>query len=193
MLPRIGVDGELYIGFLSGSAVRVARSVSLDTNGVPQFSSLLTAATVDAGYSYAWFPGNFRVPRIACIAVDPSDSKKVHAVWADKTNAVGSRVNVDLYWTMTEDATATTVSWRTPEIIMGGESIEGDQFFPWIEKDAHGRLHFLFIDGRRGRWAGANPHDAANGINARVDAPAPATLPSPCVGAERRNPARRTC
>lgn len=191
--PRIGADGELYIGGVSGLNIRLTRSTSLDTNGVPVFLTASTAATVQSGHNEDWYPGNFRVPRIACIAVDPSDSKKVHAVWADKTNAVGSRVNVDLYWTVTEDATATTVTWRTPEVIMGGESIQGDQFFPWIEKDAHGRLHFLFIDGRRGRWAGANPHDAVNGINARVDAPAPATLPSPCVGAERRNPARRTC
>jgi len=143
-LPRIGPDGELYISYWDYSTgFKLKRSL----DGGATISAPITIAT----YMDVWdigtadqFPGDFRVPPLGSIAVDPNDGT-VYAVYFDTTSSVGDEHNVDLYFTRSSDQGAT---WSTPWVINGDSDPARDQFFPWIEADATGRLHLLFFDTR---------------------------------------------
>lgn len=143
-LPRIGPGGELYISYWDGwSGFKMQRSL----DGGATVSSPITIATFMDGWDVGdavQIPGDFRVPSIGSISVDPGDGT-LYAVYHDTTSIVGDEYNVDLYFTLSTDQGET---WSTPWVINGDSDPPRDQFFPWIEVDASGRLHLLFLDTR---------------------------------------------
>ena len=143
-LPRLGPGGELYISYWDGwSGIKMQRSF----DGGATISAPVTIGTLMDGWDTGdavQIPGNFRVPSIGSIAVD-SDNGTLYAVYHDTTSTVGNEHNVDLYFTRSTDLGDT---WSTPWVINGDSDPPRDQFFPWIEVDAAGRLHLLFLDTR---------------------------------------------
>lgn len=142
-LPRVGPDGEAYVLYWDwNSQIRIFRSF----NGGASFGSSLHVATrMDVwGIDGTRFPGTFRVPPLAYLAVDPN-SGVLYCVYFDTTNVVSGNSNVDLYFTRSFDQGST---WSTPTVINEGTDPRADSFFPWIEVDNQGRLHMVFYDTR---------------------------------------------
>jgi hypothetical protein len=153
-IPRVGTNGELYVAGtnpLSPNQARLARSFELVSNGgAPKFdysaNPISDIATGLPGFVNSEVPGSFRVVNLPIIAVDPLQSKRVYCAYvrAESTAGPDGNVDVDVYVRKTDDASDQTIDWGD-EIRL---EIEGDQFFPWIECDAHGRVHLLFMDSR---------------------------------------------
>ncbi|MCK4873010.1 MAG: hypothetical protein KAS72_09820 [Phycisphaerales bacterium] len=143
-LPRIGPNGELYVCYWDWYADTVAIKRSL--NGGLSFTThhvatrMGTWSTADCPY----IAGYYRVPPLNYLAVDPNTGT-LYCVYFDLTNFVGGNGNVDLYLSVSTDQ---GTSWSTPHVVNGDSSPPGDQFFPWIEVDQHGRLHMVFLDTR---------------------------------------------
>ncbi|MCP4251617.1 MAG: tetratricopeptide repeat protein [bacterium] len=145
-LPRVGPNGELYIGYWdysgSGLAVRLIRSFD---GGNTLSSPLLIATRLDTwGVDGSRFPGDFRAAPLMGLAVDPNDGT-LYCVYFDTTSIVGGSRNVDVYFTKSTDQGST---WTTPVVINGDSNPPGDQFFSWIEVGRDGRVHVLFYDTR---------------------------------------------
>jgi len=142
-LPRVGPDGTLHVSSWDGSDRHVLRK---STNGGVTFGPSITIATrldVWDTQDGSRFPGNFRVPSINTLAVDPN-SGVLYAVYPDTTNIVGGNANVDLYFTRSDDDGQT---WSAPvALAIDGLLGVGDQFFPWLEVDGDGTLHLVYYD-----------------------------------------------
>ncbi|MGE0001590.1 MAG: sialidase family protein [Fimbriimonadaceae bacterium] len=143
-LPRVGPNGEVYVTYWDFSNGVMLRR-SLDGGGT--FSAPIRIATRMDVWSTEFnnirFPGSYRVPPIHTMAVDPV-SGHLYVVYFDTTNIIGGNRNVDLYFVK---STNQGVTWSTP-VRMPFRSLTtvGDQFFPWLEVDARGRLQLLFFD-----------------------------------------------
>jgi hypothetical protein len=143
--PRTGPNGELYIAYWDlADGVMIRRSF----DGGRTLSAPIRAATrrdfwplQQAG---SRFPGKFRAAPFAYLAVDPRNGT-LYVVYFDTTSVVNGRYDVDLYMTRSTDRGTT---WSVPKVINGDATPPGDQFFPWIEVDAKGRLHVVFYDTR---------------------------------------------
>jgi hypothetical protein len=156
-LPRIGPGGEVYVAYwdFSGDDFRIARSL----NGGSSYVDRLIAPRMDSwglGTDNNRFPGEFRVPAFAALAVHPQDGT-LYAVFPDTTDQVGGQFNVDVYFTKSFDQGDT---WLPPVILNGEGPFVGDQFFPWIETDSSGRLHVVYLDSRNT----SQPDSAADGL-----------------------------
>jgi len=151
--PRVGALGELYVGGKAddeGDAL-LARSFELvSAGGAPKFDftahPVSTVASPIQGSVSSDVPGSFRVINLPIIAVDPTQSKRVYCAYVRSEPFTEPEVNrdVDICIRKTDDASDQTIDWGD-EIRL---DIEGDQFFPWIECDEHGRVHLLFMDSR---------------------------------------------
>lgn len=142
-LPRVGPKGELYIAYWDfGSGVKLKRSL----NDGQSFTTHTIATRLDVWGTQdgSRFPGNFRVPSLNYLAVDPV-SGVLYCVYFDTTNIVNGQRNVNLYFTKSSDQGTT---WATPKVINNDSNPPGDQFFPWVEVDRSGRIHILFFDSR---------------------------------------------
>jgi hypothetical protein len=143
-LPRIGPGGELYVMYWDFWSEQVVMKRSL--NGGQSFtthnvaSRMFTWSTADCPY----IPGIYRVPPLSYLAVDPNDGT-LYAMWMDVTDFVDGGWNVDLYLSTSTDQ---GTSWSTPTPVLDDPVLNGDQFFPWLEVDKHGRLHVVFLDTR---------------------------------------------
>jgi hypothetical protein len=141
-LPRVGPNGEVYVAYWDANdEVMVQRSLD---GGVTVEPPVAVATRVDNSVWGDSFPGGFRVWPFSYIGVDPNDGT-VYCVWFDVTEVSGPERNVDLLLSRSTDA---GVTWSTPQIINGDSDPPGDQFFPWLEVDATGRLHLFFFDTR---------------------------------------------
>jgi hypothetical protein len=143
--PRTGPNGELYIAYWDLSdGVMIRRSF----DGGRTLSEPIRAATRKDVWPTQQiggrFPGRFRVPPFAYLAVDPRDGT-LYVVYFDTTAVEDGRFDVDLYLTRSTDRGTT---WSAPQVINGDGDPPGDQFFPWIEVDRKGRLHLVFYDTR---------------------------------------------
>jgi hypothetical protein len=142
-LPRVGPNGELYVAYWDFSfGMLLKRSL----NGGLSFTTHTIATRMDTWGTQdgSRFPGNFRVPPMCYIAVDPNNGT-LYAVYFDTTNILPNGRNVDLYFTK---STNQGTSWTTPVVINQDGNPPGDQFFPWIEVDESGRIHIVFFDSR---------------------------------------------
>ena len=142
--PRVGPAGELYIIYWDGAyGIRLRRSFdggrTLDP-AIRVAERLDTWPTSDGSR----LPGSFRAPPLSYFAVDPR-SGDLYCVYFDTTAFDGKQFDVDLYMTKSVDRGTT---WSVPKIVAANGHAPGDQFFPWIEVDHHGRLHLLFFDTR---------------------------------------------
>ncbi|HYO16204.1 MAG TPA: sialidase family protein [Thermoanaerobaculia bacterium] len=143
--PRTGPNGELYIAYWDlADGVMIRRSF----DGGRTLGEPIRAATRQDVWPTQQiggrFPGRFRVPPFAYLAVDPRDGT-LYVVYFDTTAVEDGRFDVDLYLTRSTDRGTT---WSTPQVINGDGDPPGDQFFPWIEVDRKGRLHLVFYDTR---------------------------------------------
>jgi tetratricopeptide (TPR) repeat protein len=140
-LPRVGPGGELYVAYWDNAyGVMLQRSLDGGTTVEPP----VTIATRMETWNDGCFPGDFRVPPLTSLAVDPRDGT-LYAVWFDTTGVAGGNANVDLYFSRSSDRGS---SWSAPRVVNGDSVPPGDQFFPWVEVDHRGRLHLLFYDTR---------------------------------------------
>ncbi len=143
-LPRVGPDGVLYVLYWDGDdGIKIWRSFN---NGGTLQGPFNVATRMDVwGVDGSRFPGDFRVPPMAYLAVDPNDGT-LYCVYFDTTNIVSGSSNVDLYFTTSVNQGS---SWTTPVVINQDDSSPpGDSFFPWIEVDRSGRIHMVFHDTR---------------------------------------------
>jgi len=143
-LPRIGPNGELYIVYWDAyDGVILKRSY----NGGGSFTTHTIATRLDTWGTQETtrFPGEFRVPPMNYLAVDPN-SGVLYCVYFDTTNYQSGNYNVDLYFTKSTDQGA---NWTTPVIINSDSFPPGDQFFPWLEVDRKGVIHMVFYNSRR--------------------------------------------
>lgn len=148
-VPRVGPGGELYVAFWNGlDGVQLLRSFDGGTT--------LEERTFIARRNDRWdnldgsrFPGRFRVPPLPYLAVDSVDGN-LYCVYFDTVRVVEGEADVDLLFTRSEDRGDTWTPARP--IPFGARDPDrpwtGDQFFPWIEIDALGRLHLVFYDTR---------------------------------------------
>jgi hypothetical protein len=142
-LPRVGPDGELYVAYWdTGPGMMLKRSL----DGGLSFTTHTIAVRMDVwgAQDGSRFPGQFRVPPLCYLEVDP-DSGVLYAAYFDTTDYVGGQANVDMYFTKSVDQGTT---WDTPVVINGDADPPGDQFFPWIEVDREGRVHIMYLDTR---------------------------------------------
>lgn len=142
-LPRVGPQGQVYVAYWdAGNAMMLRRSF----DGGESFGPAIVVAQRmdDWGIGGSRFPGDFRVPPLNYLAVDPNDGT-LYCVYFDTTNMVSGNYNVDLYFTKSTDQGAT---WTPPVVINQDGDPPGDQFWPWIEVDAGGTLHMVFYDTR---------------------------------------------
>jgi len=142
-LPRVGPNGELYVAYWDvGSGVKLARSL----DGGQTFTTHHIATRMDVWSTQdgSRFPGDFRVPSLTYLAVDPNNGA-LYCVYFDTTGWVGGNRNVDLYFCKSVNQ---GTSWTTPVIINGDANPPGDQFWPWLEVDDNGRIHMVFYDSR---------------------------------------------
>ena len=141
-LPRVGPNGEVYVVYWDfGAGVKLKRSLN---DGAFTTHTIATRMDVWGTQDGSRFPGNFRVPPLNYLDVDMNDGT-LYAVYFDTTNIVDGNANVDLYFTKSIDR---GTRWTTPVVINGDNDPPGDQFFPWIEVDDHGRIHIVFLDSR---------------------------------------------
>jgi len=143
-LPRIGPNGELYIVYWDGgTGMKLKRSY----NGGQNFTTHTVATRLDVWGTQdgSRFPGWFRVPSMLYLAVD-QNTGTLYAAYFDTTNVVMGQHNVNIYFTKSTDQ---GTNWTTPVVINGDWFPPGDQFFCWLEADAYGHLHMVFLDSRR--------------------------------------------
>jgi hypothetical protein len=145
-LPRVGPNGEVYVAYWDfDDGVKLKRSL----NGGASFTTHTIATRMDVWGTQdgSRFPGQFRVPSLNYLDVDPNTGT-LYAVYFDTTNIVDGQSNVDIYFCKSFDQGTT---WSTPVVINGDNDQPGDQFFPWIEVDQQGRVHVMYLDSRHTR------------------------------------------
>lgn len=140
-LPRVGPEGNVYVAFwnFNNQTFQIRRSL----NGGDSYlanQTLLTRVGTWGTNDCPFIPGNFRVPPLPSIAVDPVTGV-VYCVSFDSGNLVGSNRNVDLFFQRSENGGAT---WTSPVPLFRRTDFSRDHFWPWIEVDHSGRIHLLF-------------------------------------------------
>ena len=144
--PRVGPNGELYVLMIDVLATeRVLLQRSFDGGATIEPAVEIVRRADTWGFQDgSRFPGRFRVPQLVFLAVSPVDGT-LYCVYFDTTSIVGGNANVDLYFMRSDDLGST---WTAPVVIHGDSDPPGDQFFPWLEVDATGRLHLAYFDSR---------------------------------------------
>lgn len=141
-LPRVGPDGTVYISYwdyLDGHRLRRSTDGGQTMSAPIRITTLLDLWDI---FSSPQVPGNFRVPQLPALAVDPVEGT-LYCVYFDTSAVVGSDADVDLFLTRSDDDGST---WTAPVVISADPDPPGDQFFPWLEVDSSGRLHLLYLD-----------------------------------------------
>lgn len=145
-LPRTGPSGTVYILYWDfDDGIWMRKSL----NGGQSLTSPVRVATrMDVwGIDGTRFPGSFRVPPLAYLAVDPTD-ETLYVAYFDTTQVSSGNRDVDIYFTRSSDGGAT---WTTPTIANGDVgNARADSFFPWLEVDRTGRIGMLYYDTRHG-------------------------------------------
>lgn len=143
-MPRVGPNGGLYAADWDGNLEhRLIRSLDGGVTIDPP-RTLATRLDLWSTAETSHVPGSFRVAPLPYLAVDPNDGA-LYAVYADSTGTSGGEENVDLYFTRSNDGGQ---SWTVPRVIHGDSTPPRDQFHPWLEVGADGRLHLAFFDTR---------------------------------------------
>lgn len=140
--PRVGPEGNVYVSFwdFSSDQFRLRRS----TNGGTSYLAAQTLLTRVGSWGTGdcpIIPGNFRVPAMPCIAVDPVTGN-VYSMSFDSGNLVGGNRNSDLFF---QKSTNGGANWTSPVPLFRNTGLSRDHFWPWIEVDRTGRIHVLFF------------------------------------------------
>lgn len=168
-VPRIAQDGTLYIAYWYGPKYLLARSgdggftftvetiadrkACCDPVDCP-VSCDCTATCWSTSKANSLFPGGFRVSPFLGFAIHPVNDT-LYAVYMDLASVSGNEANIDLYFSKSFDAGS---SWTDPVVINSEGPNTGDQFMPWLEVDAAGRLHVVFFDTRNTLQQDSDPN-----------------------------------
>ncbi len=141
--PRTGPGGMLYVAYYDFvTQMLIRRSF---TGGATIGPPRLVANRLDSwGIDGSRVPGNARVLSLAGLAVDQTDGT-LYYVYPDTTSIESNGYNLDVYFTKSTDQ---ALHWTTPVVVNSDSALPADQFFPWVETDAQGRLHMIFYDSR---------------------------------------------
>ncbi len=142
--PATGPDGEVYVTYSDFNDLIVFQR-SLD-GGATLEPAVTAAVRMDVWDTQdgSRFPGRFRVAPLPFLASSPVDGT-LYCLYFDTSEVTVGQANVDLYLTVSSNRGDT---WSTPAVINGDGDPPGDQFLPWIEVDAAGRVHVVFFDSR---------------------------------------------
>ena len=144
-LPRVGPNGELYVmGWDFGNEFFLRRSFDGGQTLSPPITVVVRMGSWCAFGGINVFPGQFRVPSLPSFGVDPNNGN-LYCVYPDITNVVMGQDNVDIYFTRSVDQGST---WSTPIVVNGDANPPGDQFFPFVDVDASGKIHVIYYDSR---------------------------------------------
>ncbi len=154
-LPRVTPSGEVYISSWEFFGTKIWLHRSFD-GGASLDGPRLVATRLDVWDTQAQdhTPGQYRVAPLPVSAVDPNDGT-LYCVYPDTTDVAGAEYNVDLYFTRSDNQ---GLDWSPVRIVNGDSDPPEDQFFPWLEVDAAGRLHLAFFDTRRSQQSDADPN-----------------------------------
>ncbi len=139
--PRVGPEGNVYVSFwnFNANTFQLRRSTNGGTSYLAAQTLLTRVGTWGTG-DCPIIPGNFRVPALPAIAVDPV-SGVVYCVSFDSGNLVGANRNSDLFFQKSTDGGAT---FSAPTPLFRTTTLSRDHFFPWVEVDRTGRIHVLY-------------------------------------------------
>lgn len=156
-LPRIAPDGTIHIAYWDFEHhIRVLTS----SDGGNTFTDRIAATRLDVWVTQdgSRVPGRFRVPPLASLAVSPIDGTLAVAYF-DTSMVKDGQHDLDIWITRSRDGGK---NWETPEVVVDddAESPLADQFYPWLEYDAEGRLHMVYLDTRHD----PREDDATNGM-----------------------------
>ncbi len=141
--PRVDAAGVLSIvSWDSGDTIWLRRSTNGGASVLPR-KAVATRLDVWGLQDSSRVPGQFRAPSLPSLAVTPDGT--LFVAYADTTSIASGNANLDLYLTHSTDGGNT---WSTPAVLNTDADPPGDQFAPWLEVDAQGRLHVLFFDTR---------------------------------------------
>lgn len=163
-LPRVGPDGKLYVSMYDAEEGRILLQRSTDGGATWLASSGPGSVKVIASLMDFWLPGDnnagqARLPgnpqRLGpwpCIAVDPVEGNKLYCMFIDTTRVLQTypptpgleEWDLDIYFSKSTDYGDT---WTTP--VKKSTLGVTDQFFPWVEVDASGRIHLAAYDTRQ--------------------------------------------
>lgn len=145
--PRVDPEGTVTISFSTRSIGSAGATLVRSRDALESISAPLIHVPfiADRAELNAAVPGDFRVPDLAMHAVDPL-SGRLYLVYNDVTEVVGGEADVNL---VLRDSVDGGANWSEPRIVNGDGAPAGDQFMPWIECDAEGRLHLAYFDNRR--------------------------------------------
>ena len=142
-LPRVYADGTLGVTYIRSDQPVYTRSNDLARSFAAP--SLIHDPAAPATGLMDATPGSYRVAPATVIARSPVDGT-IYAVLADVTRRVGTEADVDLLLFESVDGGAT---WSAGRNVTAAAPAWSDQFLPWIEVDAQGRLHLAWYDTRR--------------------------------------------
>ena len=142
-LPRVYPDATLGVTYIRSDQPVYTRSNDLARSFAAP--SLIHDPAAPATGLMDATPGSYRVAPATVIARSPVDGT-IYAVLADVTQRVGTEADVDLLLFESVDGGAT---WSAGRNITAAAPAWSDQFLPWIEVDAQGRLHLAWYDTRR--------------------------------------------
>ncbi len=140
--PRVGPEGNVYVSFWATGTndFRVRRSTDGGASYLASQVLMSRVGTWGTG-DCPIIPGNFRVPAMPCIAVDPVTGT-VYSMSFDSGNLVGANRNADLHFQKSTNGGAT---WSSPVALFRDTGLSRDHFWPWIEVDRTGRIHVLYF------------------------------------------------
>jgi hypothetical protein len=139
--PAVGPNGEVYVAWQSGGAIRC----NVSTDGGASFLGARTIATITQNPS-PLPPTSFRCNSFPSCAVDHSSGPyrgRVHVCWSSR---VGS--SSEILAVSSSDGGA---NWTAP--VRVNDVTTGDQFFQWVTVDERGTVFACWQDRR---------HDPAN-------------------------------
>jgi hypothetical protein len=165
--PAVAADGRVFVSFLNTTDTTTGRDdyevVRLDPATGARIAGPVKVATVIDGFTdypvalgrQTYQDSIFRSWAAGNIAVDPTNSSHLAVVWSDMRNSPPPPSSLDPYASVTDsdvvvsESTDGGSSWSTPHAL----SLPGDQWMPWGQFDASGRLDIGMFDRR---------YDAAN-------------------------------
>jgi hypothetical protein len=145
--PRVQLGGQLTISYWASTGGQ-ARMVT-SSNGGTTLSAPLTIGSFSANLTALMnaVPGNFRIAPFVIHARDPNNGT-LYVVYNDVTSVDADGANVDI---VLQKSTNGGANWSARAIVNSDSSPTSDQFHPWLEVDASGRLHLIYQDVRRQR------------------------------------------
>lgn len=143
--PRVLPDGRVGMAFYRNSGNQARFAVSSDEARSWPVDVAVHVFSLTVTELAAAVPGAFRIPPLPVWARDPRTGT-LFMVIPDVVASFGSERDLDLLlYRSTDDG----LTWTRQPLTLGAPAFS-DQFAPWIEIDALGRLHLAWLEARAG-------------------------------------------